>query len=49
MPIEVKNLSIRVQINGQKNESSKEKSQKQWTSKEVMQAIEQTIYNLKER
>ncbi len=50
MPIEVKNLRIKVNVNGDKTETAgASKPSKKWTDNEVMKAIDQAIKSKKER
>ena len=49
MAIEVKNLRIKVNINGQKKETATSDSQINWTSEDIMDALQQVIKNQKER
>lgn len=51
MPIEIKNLSIKVQVNGQASQSRKvaDGNLSKWSQKELSRLIEESLKNEKER
>lgn len=49
MPVEVKNLRIKVNVNGSKTEDTTLKRKESWSSNEVINAIEQVIKSNNER